>query len=201
MSKNTIVNHVKKFYAENQKIILFILRVFIIYLSWKFLSWFLGEESTPIDERIWPWLSSGWEAFNDSMRIVLLNATQMWFDFVGLESEIINNYRIWVYGYAVLGVGNYCIGIQLWIFFTALIVSYSGKWYNKLWFSIMGIILINLINIVRLIGVTYAAHYYPEYIQFNHDYVFNGIVYVFTFFMWIWWVNKFAETKKTIKDE
>ena len=93
MSKNTIVNHVKKFYAENQKIILFILRVFIIYLSWKFLSWFLGEESTPIDERIWPWLSSGWEAFNDSMRIVLLNVTQMWFDLVGLESEIINNYR------------------------------------------------------------------------------------------------------------
>jgi exosortase/archaeosortase family protein len=183
---------IKKYYAQNRTIILFLLRVAIIYFAWKAFSWFIGEESTPIEERYWPWLSNIWEHFNDFVRIGLLKSTQIWFNLVGLESEIINNYRIWVYGYAVVGVGNYCIGIQLWVFFVALICSYSGKWQNKLWFSLLGVFLINILNIFRLIGVTYAAHYYPEHIQFNHDYVFNGIVYVFTFLMWMWWVKKFS---------
>lgn len=191
-----MISKLKLIFSKNKKIIYFILRVLIIYLAWKVLSFILGEESTPIQDRMWPWLSTGWESLNDKIRIVILSVTQLWFNVVGLDSEIVNGYRLWVYDYAFVGVGNYCLAIQLWIFFVALIVSYSGKWYNKLWFSLIGIILINVINVFRLIAVVYAAHYYPEYIQFNHDYIFNVLVYIFTFFMWIWWVKRFSFERK-----
>ncbi len=195
--KDSVVwNKIKPFVKTNKQMILFVARVAIIYLVWKFLSWFLGEEKIPLDERIWPWLSTGWESFNDSMRIVILNATKLWFDIFGMSSEIVNNYQLWVHGYAIIGVGNYCLAIQLWLFFAALICSYPGKWINKLWFSALGIFLINFINVFRLIAVVYAAHYYPKYIQFNHDYVFNVIIYIFTFFMWMWWVKKLSGVKK-----
>ncbi|MDD4148741.1 MAG: hypothetical protein PHE33_01810 [Bacteroidales bacterium] len=194
-----IVYKAKTFVKNNKQMILFVARVAVIYIAWKALSWFLGEESTPIDDRIWPWLSSGWEAFNDSIRIVILNATKLWFDIFGLSSEIQINYRLWVHGYAIVGVGNYCLAIQLWLFFAALICSYTGKWINKLWFSALGILLINLINVFRLIAVIYAAHYYPKYIQFNHDYVFNVIIYIFTFLMWMLWIKKFSSNKNTSK--
>lgn len=198
--QDKVKEKVSQFYHENKKVILFILRVAIIYASWKLLSFFLGEESTKIDERIWPWLSQGWESFNSSVRLVILNLAQAWFNLVGLESEIVNNYRLWVYGYAIVGVGNYCLAIQLWLFFGALIFSYSGKWYNKLWFSIVGILLINLLNVARIVAVVYVAHVNPAYVDFNHDYVFNVIIYIFTFFMWMLWVNKFSDEKR-IKNE
>jgi exosortase/archaeosortase family protein len=200
--KPEFLTKAKTLFSENRKMIFFIIRVAIIYVAWKILSWFLGVESTPIEERIWPWLSQGWESFNDYVRVIILNATQKWFNLVGLSSEIVDNYRLWVHGYAYIGVGNYCLAIQLWIFFVALICSYSGKWYNKLWFSVVGVLLINMINVLRLIAVVYAAHANPKYVQFNHDYVFNVIIYIFTFFMWMYWVKKFSGvTKQIIQNE
>lgn len=191
---------IKVIYTQNKTLINFVLRVALIYFGWKLLFLLLGEEKVPIDERVWPWLSNIWESFNDSVRIILLKITQTWFDAKGMETEIINNYRLWVKDYALLGVGNYCLAIQLWIFFVALIVSYSGKWYNKLWFSILGVLLINAINVVRLIVVVYAAHRNPDLVQFNHDYVYNVVIYIFTFFTWVIWVKYFSDTnKKKIK--
>jgi exosortase/archaeosortase family protein len=185
----SIVKKVKSFVVENKQMILFVVRVAIIYIAWKIISWFLGEEKTPIDDRVWPWLSTGWETFNDWVRIFILNATKLYFDLTGYSTHIINH-RLIVDGLSYVGVGNYCLAIQLWVFFVALICSYPGKWIKKLWFSALGVFLINIINILRIIVIVYAAHYYPDKIQFNHDYIFNVVVYIFTFFMWIWWVKK-----------
>jgi exosortase/archaeosortase family protein len=183
-----------EYYRNNKTIIHFIFRVAIIYFAWKLILFVLGEEKIPIDERMWPWLSQHWENFNDFVRIILLHSTKFYFDLVGLHSEILTNNRLWVHGYVILGVGNYCLAIQLWLFFAALIFSYPGKFMNKVWYTIVGILSINVLNVLRLIAVCYAAHYYPEYIQFNHDYVFNVIIYIFTFIMWIVWINRFSKT-------
>lgn len=85
--------------------------------------------------------------------------------------------------------------IQLCFFFAALICSYPGKWISKLWFPVVGVISINILNVIRIILIIYAAHHYPERIQFNHNYVFNIAIYIFTFFMWVLWVNKISKTK------
>ncbi|MGM0650290.1 MAG: hypothetical protein ACQES1_07275 [Bacteroidota bacterium] len=193
---NSVVKKAKGLYKKNKLAVNFVFRILIIYIGWKLLFFVLGEESTPVDERLWPWLSAGWESFNDFIRIILLNVTQVWFDWRGIETEIINNYRLWVHDYAILGVGNYCLAIQLWVFFIALIVSYPGKWYNKLWFSLLGVFMINVLNVLRFIVVVYATKYNPELVQFNHDYVFNVMVYVFVFIMWVFWVRNISKHNK-----
>lgn len=179
-----------KLIQGNKQMIFFVLRVLIIYIAWKVLLWFLGEQRIPIEERHWPWLSSGWETFNDWVRIFLIQTTKLYFDFFGYTTEVVGKSVLRIHELAAVGVGNYCLAIQLWIFFIALICSYPGKWINKLLFSIFGVLMINLINIIRIIVIVYAAHHYPEKIQFNHDYVFNVIIYIFTFFMWVLWVNR-----------
>lgn len=166
--------------------ILFLARVIGIYFTWKILSWFLGEEKTPIDERIWPWLSSGWEQFNDWVRIFLLYSSKFVFDILGYTNRIIGDYRLSVNELSYVEIGNYCLGIQLWIFYVALICSYPGRWKKKLLYSAIGIIAINIINIVRIVTIVFAVHAYPKQMQFNHDYVFNVVVYIFTFLMWMY---------------
>jgi exosortase/archaeosortase family protein len=186
---NIIIHQIKSFVGKNRQVILFLSRVAIIYIGWKMLSWFLGEEKIPIDERIWPWLSAGWEQFNDWVRIFLLFTSKLVFDILGYPSLILNNYRLSVYHIAYVEIGNYCLGLQLWIFFAALICSYPGKWKKKLLYSTIGIISINLINVLRIVTLIFAIHAYPEQMKFNHDYVFNVAVYIFTFMMWIYVVK------------
>ena len=189
--KEDIFQNAKIFAAKNRQMIFFILRVAILFLGWKLLSWFLGEEKTPIEDRIWPWLSSGWETFNDWIRIFLLYSSKVVFDIFGFSGQVISDYRLFVPELsAYVEVGNYCLGIQLWIFFVALICSYPGKWKDKLWFSAVGVVAINILNIIRIVVILFAIHYYPKQIQFNHDYIFNVIVYIFTFIMWMWWVKR-----------
>ena len=162
----------------------FLVRVVVIFIGWKLLSWLLGEEKTCIDDRIWPWLSAGWERFNDWIRLFLLCSSKLIFGILGYSSQIINDYRLSVHGLAYVEVGNYCLGIQLWIFFAALICSYPGRWKKKLLYTAIGIMAINTINIIRIVTIVFAVHAYPKQMQFNHDYVFNVVVYIFTFLMW-----------------
>jgi exosortase/archaeosortase family protein len=187
--KEDFIQDIKSFVDKNRQMIFFVLRVSIIFIAWKFISWFLGEERTPIDDRIWPWLSTGWEHFNDLVRIFLLYSSKFVFDILGYSNQVIFNYKLLVSDLAYVEIGNYCLGIQLWIFFIALICSYPGKWKQKLLYSALGVVVINILNIIRVVVIIFAVHAYPKQMQFNHDYVFNVIVYVFVFLMWIWIVK------------
>jgi len=194
--KQEILINIKSFVDKNRQMILFLTRVIAIYFAWKILSWFLGEEKIPIDERIWPWISSGWEQFNDWIRLFLLYSSKFVFDILGYTNRIIGDYRLSVNELAYVEVGNYCLGIQLWIFYAALICSYPGRWKNKLIYSAIGIVAINIINIIRIVTIVFAVHAYPKQMQFNHDYVFNVVVYIFTFLMWMYVVKKNNEAVK-----
>lgn len=190
MLAKDVIQNLRLFILKNWQMILFLTRVIIIYFAWKILSWFLGEEKIPIEDRIWPWLSAGWEQFNDWIRIFLLYSSKLVFDLLGYSNEVLFQYRLSVHQLAYVEVGNYCLGIQLWVFFAALICSYPGKWTRKLWFSLIGILIINLLNILRIVTIVFAVHAYPRQMQFNHDYVFNVAVYIFTFLMWVYIVKK-----------
>ncbi len=185
-----IIKKCRIFVAENRQVVVFILKVAVIYAAWKLLSWFLGEEKIPIPERHWPWLSALWEHFNDGVRICLLNSAKFVFTILGYSGQIISDNKLLVPDLAWVGIGDYCLGIQLWIFFVALICSYPGKWKHKLLYALLGVIAINSINILRLVLLIFAFHAWPKQMQFNHDYIFNVVVYIFTFGMWVFIVKK-----------
>ena len=184
------IKDTKSLVANNKQVTFFILRVAIIYILWRFLSWFLGEESTPLSERNWPWLSAGWEQFNNWFRIILLYTTKFIFYIFGYDIHVVSNYRLIVHDIAWVGVGNYCLGIQLCVYFVALICSYPGKWKRKLIYSVIGIVAISILNILRFVVLVFAFHAWPNNMNFNHDFVFNVIVYIFIFIMWILMVKR-----------
>lgn len=194
-----LTDKIKSLVESNRQVILFLVRVLIIYFSWKILTWFLGEEKIPIDDRIWPWLSAVWEQFNDGIRLVLLYSSKLFFDLFGYTNRIIDDYRLSVNGLSYVEIGNYCLGIQLWVFFAALISSYPGNWKKKILYSIIGIISINVFNVIRIIAIVFAVHAYPKQMQFNHDYVFNVAIYIFTLIMWIYIIknNKLRPLQKS----
>lgn len=70
---------------------------------------------------------------------------------------------------------------------------------KKLLFLISGIFIIHLVNIIRTSALTYMEKEYREYLDFNHNYTFQLIVYGVVFILWYYWTVKFIlknESKK-----
>lgn len=115
----------------------------------------------------------------------------MGFDLIPYETERFANF-VGIQGSIGLVVGAPCDGFILFILFFVFVIAYPGPIKHKLWFIPVGIASIHLINVIRLISLALIVNSSPESLNFHHDYTFTILVYLFVFFLWYIWVNKFA---------
>lgn len=101
----------------------------------------------------------------------------------------------------IIGVGEYpgieivngCNGIAAMGLFLGFILAYPGDWKNRISFSLVGIGIIYLVNIVRVITLVITQKEWPQFFDFTHDYSTTAIFYLVIFLLWMVWVN-FADT-------
>ncbi len=98
----------------------------------------------------------------------------------------------------IIGIADSCNGLILFIVFSGLIVCLPGQWKKKLLYIPLGISLIYLLNIIRIFSLTLIQIHAPEWLNFNHHYVFTLIVYGFIFLLWMYYVNKVDHTLKSL---
>jgi exosortase family protein XrtF len=82
-----------------------------------------------------------------------------------------------------------CNGIAAIGLFLGFILAYPGDWKNRISFSVLGIGVIYLVNILRILVLTVTQAYYPQFFDFTHDYSTTAIFYLFIFLLWVIWVN------------
>jgi len=89
-------------------------------------------------------------------------------------------------------ISRNCAGVTLMALFAGFIIAYPGNVKYKLLLIPFGILTIHLINILRIVGLCLMAKHTPELFEINHHYTFAVVVYAYIFFLWVVWVNKFA---------
>jgi exosortase/archaeosortase family protein len=99
------------------------------------------------------------------------------------------NEVIIIKGSAGVAVGPACVGFGLLFGFAGLILSYHGSLKSKMWFIPLGLLGIHTINILRIVILAIISNINNDWVDFNHKYVFNTIIYIFIFFMFTWWVR------------
>jgi exosortase family protein XrtF len=102
---------------------------------------------------------------------------------------------IGVDGTGGLWIGDNCNGITLFSLFAVFIIAYKGPVKQKIIYIILGIISIQLLNVIRVIGLAILDTHSRAWTEFNHTYTFNILIYGYIFFLWMLWVNKFATVK------
>ncbi|MFM7015976.1 MAG: exosortase X [Bacteroidota bacterium] len=95
----------------------------------------------------------------------------------------------------MVGVGNPCNGLELFVLFAGFIICFPGNSKNKLWYIPVGVFIIHLSNLIRAALLALIQNYHPQYLDFNHHYTFVVIVYGIIFALWIYWVNQLAVRK------
>jgi len=89
-----------------------------------------------------------------------------------------------------LSVADVCNALELLVLYAGFIICFPAGIKRKISFTIGGILLICLVNILRCAGLAWIFIYYPDYGDFSHHYVFTFIVYVCIFLLWFWFSKK-----------
>ncbi len=136
---------------------------------------------------------------------------QHWLDLFVVDNTIlISNYILHAFNYTTftgeerllgidgtpgLWIGDKCNGVELFALFSVFVIAYPGSWEKKLWYIPLGIISIQILNILRVVGLAVVQHNFIEWTEFNHTYVFNIIMYGYIFLLWMIWANKLSDYK------
>jgi exosortase family protein XrtF len=95
-------------------------------------------------------------------------------------------------GFPGLWVGDNCNGIALFALFSGFIIAYPGPWKKKLVFIPAGIVLLEMLYIIRLVVLAIIQTYSYSLTEFHHTYTFTIVIYGFIFFLWMLWVNRYS---------
>jgi exosortase/archaeosortase family protein len=183
--KETIKANSLKDYLNNP-MIRFMLKAGLVYLLWECLNWFQMHNDA---------FHKIWYAMHGAVRdnIVFMSSSIL----KVLQYEITQyNEVIIINGSAGVAVGPACVGFGLLFGFAGLIISYHGAIKSKLWFIPLGLLGIHSINILRIVILAIISKINNDWVDFNHKYVFNTIIYIFIFLMFTWLVRYVEKQEK-----
>ena len=102
-------------------------------------------------------------------------------------------------GYSCITVAPECTSLKQWLHWLFLMLIFPGPWRHKAWYIPLGLIIIELTNVVRIVGIVLFMIPFPNGFHFAHDYIFKIFFYVVIFLMWVIWVEKITPQKSPSK--
>jgi len=170
--------------CDVRKIIYFIIRLLFFYLLWLLADEYLSQ---------FEWFKSFWfyPKFYLLKELVFLS-TAILSQGLLYSVEILRDNQFMLDGRAVIEIGIPCIGHEIMYFYTIFIIAYPGPWKNKLYFILFGLVLINILNVFRIVALSLIFLYYPQYIDFNHHFLFTFLIYTVVFSIWLIWIKYFS---------
>ena len=89
-------------------------------------------------------------------------------------------------------IGEPCNGIKVFGLFTIFIISYHGKFLNKLIYIPAGILVLHFLNVLRIGILTYISAVNPYILDFNHNVTFQLVIYGAMLGLWYLWIIKLS---------
>lgn len=157
----------------NSPVTLFIVKALAFFIGWYLLYelWLLP------DGRLDEWLS-----------LNIIGSSAGFIEWMGYEVYTVNRI-IGIREAGGIEIVDGCNGIAAIGLFLGFIIAYPGDWKDRLSFSVVGIGIIYLVNILRVIVLTVTQVEWPQFFNFTHDYSTTAIFYIVIFVLWMVWVN------------
>ncbi len=100
--------------------------------------------------------------------------------------------RILIDGEYISFVNEGCNAISIVIIFIAFIVAFYTNIKQTLGYIIAGLVLIFIMNVSRIMLLSYIFKYMPDYGKIGHDYLFPAILYGTIVALWLVWIKYFV---------
>lgn len=111
------------------------------------------------------------------LRYLLIESSAAILNLLGYQTKTATDQML-VIGHNIVYVGYDCLGFGVMCFFTAFVITYPGVLKPKLYFWVLGLILIQLINLARFVILSLYWHHSTNVYLSDHHTIFNIIVYI-----------------------
>lgn len=100
--------------------------------------------------------------------------------------------RILIDGVYVSHINEGCNAVSILIIFVAFIIAFYTNLKQTITYIIVGLILVFMMNIARIMLLSYIFKFFPEYGKIGHDYLFPALLYGTIVVLWITWIKYFV---------
>jgi len=87
---------------------------------------------------------------------------------------------------------NGCNGLEAILVFVAGVLAFPASWRARLLGVVLGVVAVQLLNIVRVVSLYYVGVWRPEWFTTAHVLVWQTIVILFAVVLWLFWVQRHA---------
>ena len=91
-----------------------------------------------------------------------------------------------------MNIRNGCNGVEAMLIFLAAVLAFPASWKSRLTGLALGIVAIQLVNLVRVVALFLTGVYFPRIFDTSHTVIWQTIVILFGVLLWIFWANRFA---------
>jgi exosortase H (IPTLxxWG-CTERM-specific) len=105
---------------------------------------------------------------------------------VTLQGTVIKGNRF------AVNIRNGCNGVEAMLIYLAAVIAFPASWRARLLGLGLGIVAIQLVNLVRVIALYLTGVYFPKIFDASHTVIWQSIVILFGVLLWILWANRWA---------
>jgi len=175
----------------------FLKRALLIFIIWKLIYHLFLFNGRVIDKPLSDWSTRGAEkiiqAFYPDAKLMIKeqcsSSPELNNDLICVDSLFIN-------GKKIVGVADGCNALELYVLYLVFLFSFPAALKRVLLFSIVGIAIIYISNIIRLAGLASMNIHRVNALDMAHHYVFKMVVYALIFILWVLFTKKAGDHGK-----
>ena len=97
-----------------------------------------------------------------------------------------------------LDVGFECSGIEAVLMFSVAVIAYPGKWKNKLIGITAGFLVLQVLNLGRVLSLAYSAVHFRSFFEIIHLYIAQGFMIAAALLIFIVYLNFSGGNNKVV---
>jgi exosortase H (IPTLxxWG-CTERM-specific) len=91
-----------------------------------------------------------------------------------------------------VNIRNGCNGVEAMLIFLAAVLAFPAPWRSRLTGLALGIVVIQIVNLVRVVALFLTGVYFPRLFDTSHTVIWQTLVILSGVLLWIWWANRLA---------
>lgn len=108
---------------------------------------------------------------------------------VSLRGTVIESPRF------AVNIRNGCNGVEAMLIFLSAVLSFPASWAARAAGLALGIVVIQLVNVLRVVALFLTGAYLPGFFDTSHTVIWQTVVILVGVLLWIFWAQRFASPK------
>jgi exosortase H (IPTLxxWG-CTERM-specific) len=90
----------------------------------------------------------------------------------------------------VVTIYNGCNGLITSLIFIAGVLAFPARWTAKLVGVVGGLVIIQILNLIRVLSLFYIGIYFPDYFNNAHVFIWQSLIIISGVVLWVVWAHR-----------